>query len=243
MRPAESDTMRQLYLDVETTGLHADQGDRIIEIGIIAYPDENRRASEVQEYHQLVNPGRSIPADAVKIHGITDEQVVGQPDFAAVAADFLAFVQGAVVHAHNAPFDCGFLDAELRRAGHPPLSEAVAEIVDTLQLAQRLYAGGHNSLDALARRADINLSTRRERHGALIDAKLLADVHVFLTQRQSSLDLAAAIDDDASLPQPDQIKQHAFAPSAAAATRHAEFLDEIEQAAGVKFLLRDDQRE
>ena len=235
--------MRQLYLDVETTGLHVDRGDRVIEIGVIAYPDENRRASEIQEYHQLVNPGRSVPEEAVKIHGIDDAQLVGQPEFAAVASDFLAFVKDAVVHAHNAPFDCGFLDAELRRAGHPPLAEAVAEVVDTLQLAQRLYTGGHNSLDALARRAGINLSERRQLHGALTDAKLLADIHAFLTQRQSSLDLAAVIDDAASLPQPDQIKQHAFAPSAAAAARHAEFLGEIEQAAGVKFLLRDDKRE
>jgi DNA polymerase-3 subunit epsilon len=180
--------MRQIFLDTETTGLSADQGDRIIEIACIEL--DNRRFSG-RRYHHYVNPGRSSHPDAVRIHGITDAFLADKPPFAAVAEELLAFVEGAEVIIHNAAFDTGFLDAELARLGRPRFATHCAGVTDSLLMAREQFPGKSNSLDALCRRLEVD-NSGRDLHGALIDADLLAQVYLALTRGQDSLVIDAA---------------------------------------------------
>lgn len=175
--------MRQVFLDTETTGLSAEQGDRIIEVACIAY--DNRRDSG-ERFHHYVNPGRSSHPDAVRVHGITDAFLADKPPFASIAADLLAFVAGAEVIIHNAAFDVGFLDAELARLGLPRFGGHVAQVTDSLLMAREQYPGKANSLDALCRRLEVD-NSQRNLHGALIDADLLAQVYLAMTRGQESL--------------------------------------------------------
>lgn len=174
---------RQIFLDTETTGLNATQGDRIVEIGCVELL--GRRLTK-NNLHLYINPERDIPKDAEAIHGLTAERLKDEPKFADVAQRFLQYIAGAELIIHNAPFDVGFLDAELERAGLPPLHEHVAGIVDTLEMARQLYPGKKNSLDALCERLGVD-NSQRTLHGALLDAELLADVYVALTRGQESL--------------------------------------------------------
>jgi len=180
--------MRQIFLDTETTGLSADQGDRIIEIACIEL--DNRRFSG-RRYHHYVNPGRSSHPDAVRIHGITDAFLADKPPFATVAEELLAFVEGAEVIIHNATFDTGFLDAELARLGRPRFATHCARVTDSLLMAREQFPGKSNSLDALCRRLEVD-NSGRDLHGALIDADLLAQVYLALTRGQDSLVIDAA---------------------------------------------------
>jgi DNA polymerase-3 subunit epsilon len=180
--------MRQIFLDTETTGLSADQGDRIIEVACIEL--DNRRFSG-RRFHHYVNPGRSSHPDAVRIHGITDQFLADKPPFAAVADELLAFVEGAEVIIHNASFDVGFLDAELARLGRPRFAAHCARVTDTLLMAREQYPGKSNSLDALCRRLEVD-NSGRDLHGALIDADLLAQVYLAMTRGQDSLVIDAA---------------------------------------------------
>ncbi|MBF2734801.1 MAG: DNA polymerase III subunit epsilon [Betaproteobacteria bacterium AqS2] len=232
--------VRQVYLDIETTGLKPEEGHRIVELGAVAYLDEER-GGEPREYRQLVNPQRDVPEEARKIHGIGAEDLKGQPTFAKVADDFLAFVKGAKVYAHNAAFDVGFIDSELRRLDREPLAATVAEVVDTYAMARRQNPGGANSLDALARRAGINVEERRKLHGALTDARLLAEVHDFLTQKQDDLSLEQGIEQDVDMAQAASIRRVTLPPSPAAAARNREFLQALRQASGVKPILLDEE--
>lgn len=191
---------RQIFLDTETTGLNATQGDRIVEIGCVELL--GRRLTK-NNLHLYINPERDIPKDAEAIHGLTAERLKDEPKFADVAQRFLQYIAGAELIIHNAPFDVGFLDAELERAGLPPLREHVAGIVDTLEMARQLYPGKRNSLDALCERLGVD-NSQRTLHGALLDAELLADVYVALTRGQESL----AIGDDAAAAS-DAQRQHA----------------------------------
>lgn len=231
---------RQVFLDIETTGLKPEDGHRVIELGAVAYRDAGR-GGEAEEYRQLVDPQRDVPEDARRIHGIGAEDLKGQPVFAKVAAGFLAFVAGARVYAHNAAFDVGFIDSELLRLGREPLAAAVAEVVDTYAMARRMYPSGANSLDALARRAGINIEERRKLHGALTDARLLADVYDYLTQKQVNLDLEQDAEEKADMAKAAAIRRVSFKPSAAAAARHREFLRELRQASGVRPILLDEE--
>jgi DNA polymerase III subunit epsilon len=165
--------MRQVFLDTETTGLSAAQGDRIIEIGCIEYV--NRRKSG-RQLHHYINPDRSSHPDAVRVHGITDQFLADKP----------RFVQGAEVIIHNAAFDCGFLDAEFARVGLAPIGKTAGRITDTLMLARQQYPGKANSLDALCKRLEVD-NSGRELHGALLDAGLLAEVYLRMTRGQGSL--------------------------------------------------------
>ena len=174
---------RQIILDTETTGLNAAQGDRIVEIGCVELL--GRRLTGNNK-HLYINPERDIPKEAEDIHGLTAEFLSDKPKFADVAGDFLQYIAGAELIIHNAPFDVGFLDAELERAGLPPLREHVLDITDTLEMARQLYPGKRNSLDALCERLGVDNSARTL-HGALLDAELLADVYVALTRGQESL--------------------------------------------------------
>lgn len=175
--------MRQIFLDTETTGLSADAGDRIIEIGCVEMV--NRRLTG-RDFHRYVNPERKSHEDAVRVHGITDEFLADKPKFAAIADELVEYIAGAEVVIHNAAFDVGFLNAELRRLGLPPFSAHVLGVKDSLLMAREMFPGKANSLDALCKRLEVD-NTHRTRHGALLDAALLAEVYIRLTRGQDSL--------------------------------------------------------
>ncbi|MBB1074392.1 DNA polymerase III subunit epsilon [Rhodoferax sp. 4810] len=175
--------MRQIFLDTETTGLSADNGDRIIEIGCVEMV--NRKLTG-NNRHIYVNPGRDSHEEALKVHGITSEFLKDKPKFEEIADDLLAYLTGADVIIHNAPFDLGFLDMEFGKLGHPNVRSVVASVTDTLVMAKELYPGKRNSLDALCDRLEVD-NSGRTLHGALLDAELLADVFINLTRGQNVL--------------------------------------------------------
>ena len=180
--------MRQIVLDTETTGLEVTQGHRVIEIGCIELKD---RRPTGRSFHRYLCPDREVDPGALAVHGITSEFLAGQPRFSEVAAEFLEFVGGAELVIHNATFDVGFLDAELARV--PQLGRRIDEIcqvLDTLLLARQLHPGQRNSLDALCKRYGVD-NSRRDLHGALLDARILADVYLAMTGGQGALTLEA----------------------------------------------------
>jgi len=174
---------RQVVLDTETTGLNPKLGDRIIEIGCIEIL--SRRISEHQ-FHTYLNPERDVDLGATRVHGLTREDLAAKPRFAEVARGFLDFVHGAELLIHNADFDVEFLDAELARAGLGRLADHVAGVTDTLAFARELHPGRKNSLDALCERYFIG-NAHRQLHGALLDARLLAECYLAMTRGQESL--------------------------------------------------------
>ena len=175
--------MRQVFLDTETTGLYAEQGDRIIEVACVEY--DNRRDTG-RRFHHYVNPGRSSHPDAVRVHGITDEFLADKPLFATIVTELIEFVSDADVVIHNASFDLAFLDAELKRLGQARFATHAARITDSLLMAREMFPGKGNSLDALCRRLEVD-NSKRDLHGALIDADLLAQVYLNMTRGQDSL--------------------------------------------------------
>ena len=175
--------MRQIVLDTETTGLDAKNGDRIIEIGCVEVL--SRRISDFH-FHHYLNPEREVDAGATRIHGKTLEDLASQPKFAAVAREFLDYVRGAELIIHNADFDVEFLDMELGRAGLGRLADYVAKVTDSLAFARELHPGRKNSLDALCERYFID-NANRTLHGALLDARLLAECYLAMTRGQESL--------------------------------------------------------
>src|SRR5690348_8744966 len=180
--------MRQIVLDTETTGLEAAEGHRIIEIGCIEILD--RRITR-NSYHQYLNPDREIDAGAQEVHGISNRELANKPRFPDVAADFLKFVEGAELVIHNAAFDVGFINNELKRMGNPVSDIAsVCTVRDTLEMARRQHPGQKNSLDALCKRYSVD-NSGREYHGALLDAQLLAEVYLAMTGGQAALVLDA----------------------------------------------------
>ncbi|HLT27634.1 MAG TPA: DNA polymerase III subunit epsilon, partial [Zeimonas sp.] len=180
--------MRQIVLDTETTGLAAEDGHRIIEIGCIEIVD---RRLTGRSLHLYLNPERDIDEGALAVHGLTRERLESEPRFADVVERFLDFVRDAEILIHNAPFDLAFLDAELERLRRPPFRSFSAGIVDTLALARELHPGRRNSLDALCERYGVS-NAHRKLHGALLDAELLADVYLAMTRGQDSLEIALA---------------------------------------------------
>lgn len=178
--------MRQIVLDTETTGLEPSQGHRIIEIGCVELV--NRRHTR-RNFHQYLQPDREIDEGAIEVHGITNEFLADKPRFSDIVEDFLTFIKGAELVIHNAPFDVGFINHELKRLdGGPGCLEDHCTVLDTLALARRLHPGQKNNLDALCRRYDID-NSNRELHGALLDAEILADVYLTMTGGQTSLSL------------------------------------------------------
>lgn len=175
--------MRQIVLDTETTGLDPRQGHRIIEVACIEM--ENRRLTG-RHLHKYVNPEREIDAGAQAVHGISLEFLADKPKFSDIADEFLEFINGAELVIHNAPFDLGFLNAELRRLDRVPVETLCSGVVDTLRMAKDLHPGKRNSLDALCERYEIDNSSRTL-HGALLDTELLADVFLAMTRGQNSL--------------------------------------------------------
>jgi len=177
--------MRQIVLDTETTGLEPEQGHRIIEIGCVELLERRLTGNN---FHVYLQPDREIDAAAVEVHGITNEFLADKSRFADITEDLIAYLKGAELVIHNAPFDVGFLDAELARVdGFGPTSDYSA-VLDTLVMARKKHPGQRNSLDALCGRYEVD-NSRRDKHGALLDAEILADVYLRMTGGQRALSL------------------------------------------------------
>lgn len=177
--------MRQIILDTETTGLDPRQGHRIIEVAGVEVV--NRRLTN-RHFHQYINPDRDIDEGAQAVHGISREFLADKPRFADVVDNFLDFIDGAELVIHNAPFDVGFLNAELDLLGKPAVTTFCHSVTDTLKMARDNYPGKRNSLDALCERLEID-NSHRNLHGALLDAELLAEVYLMMTRGQDGLSM------------------------------------------------------
>ncbi|MDE1989534.1 MAG: DNA polymerase III subunit epsilon [Betaproteobacteria bacterium] len=175
--------MRYVVLDTETTGLEPTKGHRVIEIGLVEIVHRRRTGAH---FHQYLNPDRDSDPGALQKHGLTTEFLSDKPRFAEVVDQFLEFVQGAELVIHNAAFDLGFLDHELRQLGREPLSGLCPQVTDTLTMARELHPGKRNTLDALCERYGVD-NSRRTFHGALLDAELLGDVYLAMTRGQETL--------------------------------------------------------
>ena len=177
--------MRQIFLDTETTGLNPRSGDRIIEIGCVELVNRQLTGNN---FHKYVNPERDSEEGALAVHGLTTEFLSDKPKFIEIADELRAYVSGAEIIIHNAPFDVGFLDAEFARLNVPRFKDHVGEIVDTLVRAKEMHPGKRNSLDALCDRYGVS-NAHRALHGALLDAELLAEVYLAMTRGQNSLSM------------------------------------------------------
>ena len=227
--------MRQIVLDTETTGLEVAQGHRIIEIGCVELV--NRRITG-RNYHQYINPHREIDEGAIEVHGISNDFLADKPFFEDIAEGFLEFISDGELIIHNAPFDVGFIDAELYRLDNPfePL-EKTCQILDTLELARNKHPGQKNNLDALCKRYGID-NSGRELHGALLDARILADVYLVMTGGQGKLSLMG--EQDVSLPGVSPIRRlsaqrptlRVILPSDQEQNAHEAWMREIDDASG-----------
>ena len=175
--------MRQIVLDTETTGLSAEGGDRIIELGCV---ELYARKLTGNNLHFYFNPERDSHEDALKVHGISNEFLRDKPKFAELTEDILNYLSGAEIIIHNAAFDVGFLNKELERVGKKPFKAYVGGVIDTLVMAKEMFPGKRNSLDALCDRLEVD-NSGRTLHGALLDAELLADVYINMTRGQEAL--------------------------------------------------------
>lgn len=229
-------SQRQVILDTETTGLDPAQGHRVIEIGCIELL--NRRLTG-QRFHTYLQPDRVIDGGAIKIHGITNEYLADQPRFAEIADEFLSFVRDAELIIHNAPFDLGFLNHELRRCGRGHLIlEQLCTVRDTLQLARQRHPGQRNSLDALCKRYNVD-NTQRTLHGALLDAEILADVYLAMTREQGAMFAQEATETAVSRHHPVQRSLPRNRPpvpilraDAVECAEHARYLDLLDKSSG-----------
>ena len=230
--------MLQIFLDTETTGLSAEAGDRIIEIGCVELV--NRQLTG-QNLHFYLNPERDSHEDALKVHGISNEFLRDKPKFAEVASQIADYLRGAEVIIHNAAFDVGFLDKEFERCQMPPLSALVAQVVDTLAMAKELYPGKRNSLDALCDRLGVDHSARTL-HGALLDAELLADVYIHMTRGQDALLMEAPVESGPVAARTDidvsQVQLPVLQPSEAERSAHEEVLAQIDKSSHNKTVWR-----
>lgn len=219
--------MRQIVLDTETTGLNPNQGHRLVEVAAIELCD--RKVSE-RSFHRYLNPEREIDEGAASVHGLTLDRLQDEPKFAEIAPAFLEFISGAELIIHNAPFDMGFLNAELARAGLPLLDNPV---IDTLKFAKDLHPGKKNNLNALCDRYMID-NSHRVLHGALLDTELLAEVYLAMTRGQESLlgDEAVSQEDQAELTNGDRVRLtvRVIQASAEELTLHTQQLADIDKA-------------
>ena len=186
--------MRQIVLDTETTGIDPRQGHRIIEIGCVELL--NRRLTG-NTFHVYLNPQRLIEQEAIEIHGITNEYLLDKPIFADISADFVQFITGAQLVIHNAPFDVGFMDHEFARLASMQGKKTadMCTVLDTLSMARQIHPGQKNNLDALCKRYGID-NSHREKHGALLDSEILADVYLMMTGGQTDLNLSGKSNSD-----------------------------------------------
>jgi DNA polymerase-3 subunit epsilon len=175
--------MRQIVLDTETTGLSAETGDRIIELGCVELVNRKLTGNNL---HFYFNPDRDSHEDALRVHGISNEFLKDKPRFAELVDEILAYVQDAEIIIHNASFDLAFLNKELELLGKPPFKRFVSGVIDSLAMAKEMFPGKRNSLDALCDRLEVD-NSGRTLHGALLDAELLADVYINMTRGQEAL--------------------------------------------------------
>ena len=231
---------KYIILDTETTGLEVKQGHRVIEIGAVLLND--RKKSE-EHFHTYLNPSRLIDEEASKVHGITNSDLEDKPAFDEIAEEFIQFIEGSTLVIHNAPFDVGFINHELKLASTSyPMLEEICEIEDSLTLARDKYPGQRNSLDALAMRFDIS-GYDRTFHGALLDANILADVFSNLTGGQSSINFVSNNEPDLQEENNRQIKSLSndfeitkIITSEEDQLLHSKRLEEIEKKTGKKAL-------
>lgn len=230
--------MRQIVLDTETTGLSAENGDRIIELGCVELLNRKLTGNNL---HFYFNPGRDSHEDALRVHGISNEFLRDKPRFAELAEEILAYLQGAEIIIHNAAFDVGFLNKELELIGKPRFAEFVSGITDTLAMAKEMYPGKRNSLDALCDRLGVD-NSGRTLHGALLDAELLADVYINLTRGQDAL-LIDAAETSAAAGSFERIDLSAFELPVIKASEqeqaaHEDLLNQLDKASGGKTVWR-----
>lgn len=227
---------RQIFLDTETTGLEVTQGHRIVELACVEMV--NRRLTK-RNFHHYLNPEREIDPGAQQIHGISSEFLADKPRFADICDEFLDYLGDAELVIHNAAFDVGFVNAELRLVGRPPLDEfagAKRSIIDTWKLAKEQFPGKKNSLDALCERLEVDNSARTL-HGALLDAELLADVYLALTRGQDSLDIglaAAPVKGVSVVPAVRAAGLKVLRATAEELSAHAKVIEGLQQASGGK---------
>ena len=219
--------MRRIVLDTETTGLDPEEGHRVIEAAALELVDRRLTGAA---FHRHFNPEREIEAGAERVHGMSYTDLVNEPRFADLADEFLAFVDGAELIIHNAPFDLAFLDAELVRCSRPPLSGR-HPVLDTLELARRRHPGQRNNLDALCARYGVDHS-RRTVHGARLDAELLAEVYLAMTGGQTRMDLAPAVVRRRRVERQAGPALRVVRASAEELARHEARLDQLDRAAG-----------
>jgi DNA polymerase-3 subunit epsilon len=231
--------MRQIFLDTETTGLSAENGDRIIEIACVELVNRKLTGNNL---HYYLNPGRDSHEEALKVHGISNEFLKDKPVFGVIADDLMAYLQGCEVIIHNAQFDVGFLNKELELAGKPLFRQFVSSVTDTLVMAKDIYPGKRNSLDALCDRLGVD-NSGRTLHGALLDAELLAEVYINLTRGQDALLMDVSSHPSASgtvnrtdLSVFDLPVLHA---NAQEITAHEEVLVQLDKASGQKTVWRE----
>ena len=230
---------RQIVLDTETTGLSAEGGDRIIELGCVELLNRKLTGNNL---HLYFNPGRDSHEDALKVHGISNEFLKDKPKFEDVAEDILQYLQGAEIIIHNAAFDVGFLNKELELTGRPAFRTYVESVTDTLAMAKDMYPGKRNSLDALCDRLGVD-NSGRTLHGALLDAELLADVYINLTRGQDALLIADDAQDGAGGIAVAAIDLRALVLPVLRASEqeqsaHADVLTQIDKASGGKTIWR-----
>lgn len=228
--------LREITLDTETTGFHPLTGDRIVEIGCVELLGN---VPSGQNFHRYLNPERSMPAAAEAVHGLSSDFLSDKPLFAEIVDDFLAFIGDAPLVIHNAPFDMGFLNMELERAGKAPLP--MSRATDTVTMARKKFPGQPASLDALCRRFSIDLS-RRTKHGALLDAELLAEVYLEMQGGRQTL-LALEVEQESvrlsletSTPSIALERRH-FTVSAEEEEAHAEFLKKLKDPIWTKIIV------
>lgn len=238
--------MRQVILDTETTGLEPEQGHRIIEIGCVELA--NRRKTG-RTFHRYLRPDREVDWGALQVHGITNEFLAQQPRFAEVAEELIEFISGSELIIHNAAFDVAFLDAEFKRLSGPlRVVRELCSIMDTLPLARQMHPGQRNSLDALCKRYGVD-NSRRELHGALLDAQILCDVYLAMTGGQTALVLGETSEVSLQV----TFEPVAAAPRAVGALRvvraseeeisaHERILALIDKASGGKTLWREQRK-
>lgn len=230
---------RQIVLDTETTGLSAEGGDRIIELGCVELLNRKLTGNNL---HFYFNPGRDSHEDALKVHGISNEFLRDKPKFSELAQDILEYLQGAEIIIHNAAFDVGFLNKELELTGRPALKTYVGSVTDTLAMAKEMFPGKRNSLDALCDRLEVD-NSGRTLHGALLDAELLADVYINMTRGQDALLVADEADDSAGGISVAAIDLRSLSLPVLPASEqevalHAEVLTQIDKSSGGKTIWR-----
>jgi len=232
---------RQIVLDTETTGLDPAVGHRIIELGCVELVNRRRTGVRLHEYLQ---PDRAIDAGATAVHGLTDEFLQDKPRFPDIVERFLEFVAGAELVIHNAPFDLGFVNHELRlAAASVSRLEDVCTVLDTLVLAKRMHPGGRNSLDALCKRYAVDASGRIV-HGAILDAELLADVYLAMTGGQVALDFGLDLEVTADTTAVTRARRSAgplsvLQPTPEECSAHAELLSKLDRSVGGRCLWRE----